>query len=88
MDFLIAFLGGLLSFVSPCVFPLIPAYLALFAGVSLKELRAGGGGGGEKKNTKAHIRVLINSVIFVLGFSLAFTLLGAGASLVGNIIKA
>ena len=88
MDFLIAFLGGLLSFVSPCVFPLIPAYLALFAGVSLKELRAGGGGGGERKNTRAHIRVLINSVIFVLGFSLAFTLLGAGASLVGNILKA
>ena len=86
MDFLIAFLGGLLSFISPCVFPLIPAYLALFAGVSLKELRAGEGGG--KKNTKAHIRVLINSVIFVLGFSLAFTLLGAGASFVGNILKA
>lgn len=80
MDFLIAFFGGLLSFVSPCVFPLIPAYLALFAGVSLKEISSG-------SSRETHLRVFTNSLLFVLGFSLTFTLLGASASFVGNILK-
>lgn len=69
-----AFGAGIISFVSPCVMPLIPAYLGYITGVSAEELRAGEGLRG---------RVLLNSLAFVLGLSIIFTLLGATASALG-----
>ncbi len=73
---------GFLSFVSPCVLPLIPAYVSYITGMSLEELQAKGKGG------KTILRILYGSIAFVLGFSLVFVLLGAGASGIGNVLQA
>ncbi len=78
MDFFLALVGGFLSFASPCVFPLIPAYIAFITGVSIRDFREGKG---DRKIA------FIYSFIFVVGFSLAFTLLGASASFVGKLLK-
>ena len=62
---LIAFLGGLVSFLSPCVLPIIPGFLAYLSGTSLSR-------GGEGKR----LNIFLNSVFFVLGFSIIFAILG------------
>jgi cytochrome c-type biogenesis protein len=76
----IAFMGGFLSFVSPCVLPLIPSYISFITGISFEELSREEGA----KNLKRII--LFNSLIFVLGFSTFFVvILGASAQLFGQI---
>ena len=74
---LTAFAAGTLSVFSPCVMPLMPAYLSLVSGMSLDEMRQGVG--------PEHSRrpVLIGAGAFVLGFSFIFVLLGASASAIG-----
>ncbi|CTQ66002.1 cytochrome c biogenesis CcdA family protein [Roseibium alexandrii] len=75
-----AFLAGLLSFVSPCVLPIVPPYLCYLAGVSVDEL---------KGNTAAATtgrRVVFAAIAFVLGFSAVFVALGATASVIGQSI--
>jgi cytochrome c-type biogenesis protein len=72
-----AFLAGLLSFLSPCVLPLVPPYLCFLAGVSLGELAPEGGDG--RSN-----RVVQHAAMFVFGFSTVFVALGASASFVGK----
>ena len=79
-----AFLAGLLSFASPCVLPLVPAYLAYMGGVSIDELRAADGpglGGGR-------LRVILAALFFVAGFSTVFVALGATASWIGQAVSA
>ena len=78
----IAVLAGVVSFLSPCVLPLGPPYLGYMAGVSLEELA-----NDEEDNRAAARRVFLTSLVFVLGFSTVFILLGATASLVGQIIR-
>jgi cytochrome c-type biogenesis protein len=73
-----AFVAGLLSFVSPCVLPIVPAYLAYLAGLSFEELKA------ENPTTKAARQIAIAAIAFVLGFSTIFIALGATASLIGQ----
>jgi cytochrome c-type biogenesis protein len=73
-----AFLGGLLSFVSPCVLPLVPPYLCYIAGLSLDEFAASDTSG------RTGGRVVLAALAFVLGFSTVFVSLGATASLVGQ----
>ena len=74
----IAFFGGLLSFVSPCVLPLMPSYISYITGISFEDLTADGG-----KSVKK--TVLINSLMFVLGFSTVFVLiLGTSAQIFGS----
>lgn len=75
-----AFSAGIISFVSPCVLPLIPAYISFISGVSLDTLR---NESGEKKNVK---NVAISSAVFVLGFSVVFILMGASATFAGNFL--
>ena len=75
-----AFLAGLLSFVSPCVLPLVPPYLCFLAGVSLDELT----GDGEVQATP--IRVFWSALAFVLGFTTVFVVLGASASAIGQTV--
>lgn len=75
-----ALLAGLLSFVSPCVLPLVPPYLAYLAGVSIDELSGAG------TAQKASRRVLLTAFCFVLGFSTVFVILGASASLIGKAV--
>ena len=76
MGYITAFLGGLLSFLSPCVLPLIPSYLSFITGISFDDFKSG---------DKARIRklTLINSSAFVVGFSTVFILLGVSSSYVG-----
>ncbi len=72
-SFSLAFFAGILSFLSPCVLPLVPSYIAYI-------------GGNSAVDTKKYI-VLRNSLFFILGFSLIFIALGASASALGNILR-
>jgi len=65
-----AFFGGFISFISPCVLPLVPAYITFVSGLSMEELK----GDASKRDNK---KVLLLSVSFVLGFSVVFIMLGA-----------
>jgi len=75
-----AFAAGFLSFISPCVLPLIPGYVSFVSGVSLEDMR------GDAAVSSARRHVLITSLLFVLGFSLVFIALGATASVVGRFL--
>jgi cytochrome c-type biogenesis protein len=76
-----AFLGGILSFLSPCVLPLIPSYLSFITGVSFEDL---------KTSNKARVRKLtiINSAAFVTGFSTVFILLGIFSPFMSALLNA
>ena len=69
-----AFAAGVISFLSPCVWPLVPAYLSYVSGVSFNDL-------GDQTR-----RVVIATAAFVLGFGTVFTLLGAGAGAIGDVL--
>jgi cytochrome c-type biogenesis protein len=71
--------AGVLSFLSPCVLPLVPPYLAYMAGASAGDAAQGRNG--------PDGRVLLASLLFVLGFSTVFVLLGAGASSLGGLLR-
>jgi cytochrome c-type biogenesis protein len=80
--FLAAFIAGVLSFISPCVLPLIPGYLSYISGVTLDEMQGTGEGAGA--TSLARRRVLIASIFFILGFSFVFICFGAAASALGQ----
>jgi cytochrome c-type biogenesis protein len=74
----VAFGAGMLSFLSPCVLPLVPGYLSLMSGVSTSQLAV---------QTQADTRTVLRStVLFVGGFTIVFTALGAGASALGHLL--
>ncbi len=73
-----ALLAGLLSFVSPCVLPIVPPYLAYLAGISFGELSDG------DSDKIAARRIFLSSVLFVAGFTTVFVALGATASIIGQ----
>lgn len=73
----IAFAAGVLSFLSPCVLPLVPGYISLMSGVSVDTLKDGGSG------SKARRAVILNSLAFNAGLSIIFLALGATAGFVG-----
>ena len=75
----LAFAGGLLSFVSPCVLPLVPAYISYVSGTSMASLV------GERSRGE-DARVLVRSLLFVAGFSLVFVGLGASATALGRLL--
>ena len=75
----VAFAAGVFSFLSPCVLPLIPSYLSFVSGVSLDEMR------GEQGRLRVRSRVVLNSLAFIVGFSLVFVSLGASASFLGGL---
>lgn len=72
--------AGALSFLSPCVLPIFPAYLSYITGISVKELQG-------KQDTKIRSKLLTHSVFFLLGVSLVFLSLGIGASFLGQWIQ-
>lgn len=76
-----ALVAGLLSFVSPCVLPLVPPYLCFIGGVSLEQLVEGA-----RPDTAAGRRVFAAALAFVLGFMTVFVALGATASAVGRLV--
>jgi cytochrome c-type biogenesis protein len=75
----LAFVAGLLSFVSPCVLPLVPAYLGYLGGTAVIDMSQAGG----RQRT---IGAFLHSLFFVLGFGLVFVLLGASATFVGRLL--
>ncbi len=76
-----AALAGLLSFLSPCVLPLVPPYLTFIAGTSIEELAEGGA-------RRARRDVALAAILFVLGFSTVFVTMGATASVFGQVVRA
>jgi cytochrome c-type biogenesis protein len=80
VSLLAAFLAGVLSFISPCVLPLIPGYLSFVSGVTLDEMRGTAVAGAP---TGVRRRAVIMSIAFVIGFSLVFIALGASATAIG-----
>ena len=75
-----AFLAGLLSFVSPCVLPLVPSYVTYITGLSLDQLK--------DSVQRHHFRpaIITNSLLFIAGFSVVFIAFGASASLIGQVL--
>lgn len=77
-SFLLAFGGGMVSFLSPCVLPLVPGYLSLMSGVSLSEL--------DTPSPPDQWRLLRSTLLFVAGFTVVFVALGASASALGQLL--
>ena len=75
-----AALGGLISFLSPCVLPLVPPYLSFLAGTTFDQLSAG-------EDRAVRRRAVLAALLFVAGFSTVFVLLGATASALGQVIR-
>ena len=67
--------AGVLSFLSPCVLPLVPSYVTFITGLSVEDV------------TKARRAALVHSLLFILGFTIIFMLLGAGATTIGLVVK-
>ncbi len=80
LTFTTAFIAGMLSFISPCILPLAPGYVAMISGVSVEELR--------ERQTGIRGRVLLNALLFVVGFSILFVALGASAGAAGRFLSA
>ena len=79
---LAAFAAGFLSFVSPCVLPLIPGYISFVSGVSVEEMRA------DAAPATSRLQEFLTSLAFVIGFSLVFVALGASATAIGKFLFA
>jgi cytochrome c-type biogenesis protein len=77
---MIALSAGLLSFVSPCVLPLVPSYITYITGVSFKELTD------SETRSKLRWTTIFHSLFFIMGFSMVFILMGASASYLGQIL--
>src|ERR1700719_4102666 len=72
-----AFVAGLISFLSPCVLPLVPGYISMLSGIGVEQLRRG---------EKPRGSLLASSFAFVMGFSVVFVAFGASASAVGQFL--
>ena len=79
IGFAVAFAAGVLSFLSPCVLPLVPSYVSFVAGVGVEELEAG--------DSEVQRTAFLHSLVFVLGFSAVFMGLGASASYLGQLLS-
>src|ERR1700682_2543864 len=78
LGILVAFGAGMLSFLSPCVLPLVPAYVSMVSGLSAAEIEAG-----EPRNPLPLLRGVLG---FIAGFTIVFTALGAAASGIGHVL--
>lgn len=77
---LAAFIAGVISFLSPCVLPLVPAYISFITGVSLNDLKE------QSDHSILQGKAFLSSIYFVLGFSVVFIILGATATWLGQIL--
>lgn len=78
----VAFAAGFLSFLSPCVLPLIPSYVTFITGMSLDELTAE-----DEQRERVQRSVLIHGLLFILGFTIVFVILGASATFLGSLFN-
>lgn len=81
VSYLAALIAGLVSFLSPCVLPLVPPYLVYLAGTSLERFAD------QEPEPRVKRETVIAAVLFVLGFSTVFVSLGASASVIGSLIR-
>lgn len=81
ITFVGAFIAGLLSFLSPCVLPLIPSYITYITGLSFADLQA------EHPTHKVRLQTMIHSLLFIAGFTVVFVLLGASATYIGGFLQ-
>lgn len=79
LTFWASFIGGVLTFFSPCVLPLVPVYMSFVTGLSVEELKAA-------KGFKSLTKIALSILSFILGFTLVFVSLGASASLIGGLL--
>lgn len=77
-----ALIAGIISFLSPCVLPLVPPYLVFLAGTSLERF------GGRESERRVRKDTVLAALLFVLGFTTVFVALGASASVIGSVIRA
>jgi cytochrome c-type biogenesis protein len=82
VTYLAALIAGLVSFLSPCVLPLVPPYLVFLAGTSLERFAD------REPEPRVRLETVSAAVLFVLGFSTVFVALGASASVIGSLIRA
>lgn len=82
VSYLAALIAGLVSFLSPCVLPLVPPYLVYLAGASLERFEA------HEAEPRVKRETVMAAALFVLGFSTVFVALGASASVIGGLIRA
>ena len=75
-----AFSAGLLSFISPCVLPLVPSYLSYITGLSVENLAK------EEERERMKSAIILNALLFIAGFSTVFIAFGASASLIGQVL--
>jgi len=75
-----AFLAGVVSFLSPCVLPLLPSYVSFITGLSFKEIKSG-------DRRRVRKLTIINSLLFIAGFSLVFVSMGASLSFLGGLFS-
>src|ERR1039457_1675777 len=81
ITFIGAFIAGVLSFLSPCVLPLIPSYVTYITGLSFADLQ------NEHPSHKVRMQTISHSLLFIAGFTTVFVLLGASATLVGGFLQ-
>src|SRR5512137_1916189 len=81
ITFLGAFIAGVLSFLSPCVLPLVPSFMTYLTGLSFADLQA------EHPTHLVRRRTILHSLLFIAGFTLVFVLLGASATYVGSFLR-
>lgn len=80
VSFSLAFAAGILSFLSPCVLPLVPSYITFITGVSFEDLKEG------TDRKRIQFLTITNSLAFIAGFSLIFIALGASSSMIGGFL--
>jgi cytochrome c-type biogenesis protein len=80
ITYLAALFAGLISFISPCVLPLVPAYISFISGVSVEDLRQA------ERQQQMALRLMASSLLFIAGFTVVFVLLGATATVVGSFL--
>lgn len=80
-----AFAAGILSFLSPCILPLVPGYVSFISGVSIQEIKEGYSGSALLNKKK--LSVVLNALVFIAGFSVVFILLGASATWIGALLS-
>lgn len=80
LGLMVAFTAGLLSFLSPCVLPLVPSYASFITGMSLDELQGA-------EQPRARRAVMVHGLLFVAGFTAVFLVLGASATFLGSLVR-
>lgn len=80
VSYSLSFLAGVLSFLSPCVMPLVPSYVSFITGISFEDLT------GESDRARVRFLTITNSLAFILGFSAIFMSLGASSSAIGRFL--